>query len=212
MHTNIRPLRPGQFANSLDQARAWLSAATPADLAKVLSQCGEADRARLTLLLRDLIDEYPRELLGAPVLIDWRSPSVVVAMPSTYERAGNAELVGWLLPSASVLQPKPLPTVPVNANCASVVIAVFRAEGQTTIGDIENEWWSHLFSAIPATDSVHISARILLPLPDAIEAAQCLLPGSRPPPLYFLQDDARAWAIGAGLVFRRDLADRVGLN
>ena len=45
-------------------------------------------------------------------------------------------------------------------------------------------------------------------LPDAIEAAQCMLPGAKPPPLYFLSDVARAWAIGSSFIFHSDCAER----
>jgi hypothetical protein len=198
----IQPLHPAALEAAIADARAWLLTANVEQLAAV----APADRARLVPLLRDIITEYPDQLFGAPVLIDWRSPEdKVTSLPRTTERAGTAELIGWLLPSANVFRPQIQSTLPVQTNAVLHAIAVFRTQ---SIGDIENEWWQHLFSAIPAEQSVYVAANIVLPLPDAIEAAQCMLPGARPPPLYFLSDDARAWAIAAGIMFHSELVER----
>ncbi len=186
---------------------------------EMIQSADPADRPLLVTLLRDVITDYPRTLIGAPVLLRWSSARDILELPVPDSLDPNPdeglEFVAWLPHNAYIPAELPAPgdpptTVTIATHCIQCAIAVFRAAADApdpADHDIEHAWWATLFSATPLQDTVYLSARMLLPYPDALEAARVLYSTATAgkPPVQraaFLTDHAWAWAVDAGLQYR----------
>jgi len=216
-------LRSGQIPLAVERAQDLLQQPELAP-ESMIHLADPDDRPRLVTLLRDIITEYPHTLLGAPVLIRWRSSRATIELPvpDSLDPAPSAglEFVAWLPLDSRIPASLPRPGVPpatvtIASHRIQCAVALFRATPDAPDPDqhdISHDWWATLFSETPQQDSVYLSARMLLPYPDALEAAQVLyrtaFKGKPPTQLArFLSDDAWAWAVDAGLQYRRQLSE-----
>lgn len=209
-------LRAGQMDAALSVARSYCSAHDPY---RLLAAASDRDRPALVSLLRDVLTQYPHTLLGAPVLITYRSARAEIELPVPEERdrspSYDLDFLGWLplsahLPIDLPREDDPPATISIKTGCVQCAIALCRTSPD--LPDAEShtltaEWWAALFGDIPLQDTVHISSRMLLPYPDALEAARVLygIAATGTPPIKppgFLSDHAWAWAIDAGLQYR----------
>lgn len=201
------------------EMRNWLVEATPGDLANLLDGCTEFERLRIVVLLRDILTYHPKKLFGAPVLLDWRSPTrdqALLPFATNSNPNSSFTLKGWLPADASVLGSKPRTDLSADTNTVTTAIAVFEVDADiedVKADDIDNMWWGELFNQALTDDNVYLSSRMLLPLPDAIEAAFCMHSTATRrsavvEPTYFINKAVKAWALQAGQAFRDDWATR----
>ena len=87
------------------------------------------------------------------------------------------------------------------------VVAVFRSHpGLFDLDSVElpNLWWGHLFGTVKA--NIHLSARMLLPYPDALESARIMQASARgerlPTKLHFLTDTAWKMSCDEAALFK----------
>lgn len=205
-------LRSGNISTSLTVMRKWLSQAQPGEPERMLSAAMDAMKPRLALLMRDLLSRYPTTLVGVPMLVyampDFEGTGVCGAkmnlpFPTLEHTQPCKELhfLGWL--SCSTQLPLSLPFHPerhatqIPWSRPTSLVALFR--GQPDIFDLDqielpNSWWGYLFRACDA--NIHLSARMVLPYPDALEAARTMrdyLHGKMPSKGQFLSD--AAWTL-----------------
>lgn len=221
-------LARGDIRIAVDALRAWLETAKPGDPEAALANClDQTVRSKLTLLMRDLVSRYPYTLLGAPVLMylafndehsgDLRpSSSYRINLPrpslESMEACSNLQFVGWLpidtpLPIELPYRPESYELqVPVDKIVSAV--ALFRSTPdiyEFDHIDIPNAWWASLFQGAGPV-SVHLSTRLLLPYPDALEASRVMLSvaqeESQPSRGPFLTDGGWAWAMETGALFK----------
>lgn len=220
----VLTLRHGRIDQSFDLVQSWLKTARPGQLTALVNACPEQVRPRLTTLLRDVISGFPDVLFGCPILIH-AAPDVELDEPappclwlpsldaSEHQPCDGLRFEGWLSTDAELpvsLLPGPFkPTVPVPWRTSTSSVALFRHDhtrcAEESI-DIPAEWWANLFRSTPG--KVRLLGRMLLPYPDALEAARELqaaargesLPGSGA----FLRDCD--WARDSGLTFAAECA------
>lgn len=225
----LTTLNTGQVIKSVELMRAWLADAAPGEPEKLLAECDKAVRPKISLLMRDLLSRFPSTVLGAPVLLYCSDeiPDLDECRPSRTQSACSIQLpypprennqpcadlhfIGWL-PLATQL-PVRFPFRPEHhdarlpLNKIQAVVALFRSRPEVFDLDqleLPNTWWGELFR--PINGNVHLSARMLLPYPDALEAARVLHAAARGEPLPtnngFLSDSGYAWACDAGVLFQ----------
>lgn len=226
-------LQGGNMISAIKLLQSWLEGAAPGDMERALAEGTPAQQAALVLLLRDVMARYPATVLGAPVLfyIDDRyhglpgggirratdslaaARNPKVQLPFAYGARSqpnvNLHFLGWApidasFPLSMPFRPERYNTlVPTRQIYASV--ALFRSHpGVYELGslDLEADWWAALFAETPGF--VRLSARMLLPYPDAIEAAQVMYhtsQGTQPPRTWFLSESAAQWAQATGALF-----------
>lgn len=211
----------GDIRQSITLMRKWLDSAAPGEPEKLLEACPAALKGRVVLLMRDLLSRYPATLLGAPVLLmctpDSENPSAanrfLLPHPPAEHKQPCSELhfVGWL--AADTPLPVQLPYHPkhheVYAEMGQVTTAVALFRSHPGVFDLDelvlpNSWWGELFRAVDA--NIQLSARLLLPYPDALEAAQVLsgtvCGGELSCAHHFLSDNGWAWARDCGELFK----------
>lgn len=205
-------LKAGNVSKSLTVMRNWLNQAEPGEPEKMLSAAMDSMRPRLALLMRDLLSRYPTTLVGVPMLIyampDFEGPGVCGAKmslpfpdPEHAQPCEDLHFLGWLpcttpLPLALPFHPERHATQ-VPWSQPTSLIALFR--GSPDIFDLDqvelpNSWWGYLFRSAAA--NIHLSARMVLPYPDALEAARTMhsyLHGKVPRKGQFLSD--AAWTL-----------------
>lgn len=172
------------------------------DLELLLAAATGRDREMLVGSLRDVITDYPATLHGVPAILVWASRDICTrTLPITATKHGDLELLGWLPPDSLVLSrpPAPLPPLTVPVSQLSIVIAVFRSTTGAPPTCPTAAFWSDLFADVPKKEAVRIHSPMLLPLPDAVEAARVMIAGQAGDPgvLHFLSNEARTIAQGA---------------
>jgi len=211
----------GDIPQSIELLRNWLVGAHEGEPEQLLSECSPAARPKLVLLMRDLLSRYPSTLVGAPVLVfarpdvdSTRGPTAHAFLPyPTYEAARPCEdlhFLGWLpvgtqLPVAVPFRPERYTTkLPWFKSLAAV--AVFRSHpGVFDLEELElpNQWWGELFRPVEA--DMNLSSRLVLPYPDALEAAavmQAVANGDELPARgHFLSDAVWHYAREVGALF-----------
>lgn len=229
----VAALQKGEVRKSVELMQNWLTSAQPGEPERLIARCPVPWRSKLVLLMRDLLSRYPATILGAPVLVycteeddivslDCRpalsgantTRNVLLPYPSTQDLAQpcfDLHFLGWLpqnaqLPLLLPFQPERYP-VSVPINDISAAVALFRSHPDVFELDqleLPNQWWGDLFQ--PVHCNVRISARMLLPYPDALEAARVLSTAARGEPAParggFLSDNGWAWARDAGELFQ----------
>lgn len=220
----VNGLQQGDVAQCVQIMQGWLATAKPGDPEALLAAGPAEWRPKLALLLRDTLSRYPYTLLGAPVLAycaatEGESPAAKpqwkVRLPyptrEMEQPCRDLHFMGWLplgtrLPVELPFRPERYEAfAPMNEIFAAV--ALFRSHPEVFDLDqveLPNSWWGELFRPVAA--NVYLSARMLLPYPDALEAARVLSASARgePPPARtgFLSDHAWAWARDAGALFQ----------
>ncbi|MCU4119745.1 hypothetical protein [Variovorax sp. N23] len=214
-----RLLKDGKFERAIDLARNWLEYAQAGEPQKLLSACSPRMRPHLALLMRDLIAGYPEMLIGCPVLI-YATPELELDSPTppylalpcpevtTAQPCANVQFLGWLPATARAPLPQPLQLESFDAaiswSVPTAAVALFRAGAEAIASgvDLPATWWGQLFAATGG--NVFLTGRLLLPYPDALEAAGTLQatarPGSEPEGAVFLTETE--WAREEGMQFQ----------
>lgn len=222
----LKALREGCIDQAISQVRTWLVTAKPGEPEDLLAMCPDHSRAKLALLLGDLMSRYPATVLGAPVLMHMQPAESSMCprslpFPSTEQLQPNESMrfLGWLplstrCPLAIPFRPEhhAVTLAPRETQCA---VALFRARPDVfDLEDLEvpNMWWARLFSH--DTGKIRISSQMLLNYPAALEAGRVMLASARdgnaPPRTGFLSDELWGMAWNAGSLFQettRRLAD-----
>lgn len=223
-------LKKGDLGQAIALVRNWLATAKPGEPEALLARCPTELRGRVALLLRDLLSRYPATLVGAPVLLycvpdsdnessdclppaDQALPKLRLPFPSRKlsQPCSDLHFLGWL--SKDALMPIGLPFQPaqhaveIPQRQPVAAVALFRSHpgvfdlDSLTLPDL---WWAEVFMALAG--QTRLSARMLLPYPDALEAARVLHASARGEHLPcrggFLSDNAWAWASDAGALFQ----------
>lgn len=226
----VAALKKGDLGPAIALVRAWLASAKPGEPEALLADCPTELRGRVALLLRDLLSRYPATLVGAPVLlycvpdldadahdclppIDQVLPKRRLPFPSRQlsQPCSDLHFLGWL--SLDTQLPVELPFQPaqhaVEIPQREPVAAVALFRSHPGVFDLDtlslpDTWWAEVFLALPG--QTRLSARMLLPYPDALEAARVLHASARGESLPcrggFLSDNAWAWAGDAGALFQ----------
>ncbi|KVP16925.1 hypothetical protein [Burkholderia ubonensis] len=228
-------LKKGDVRKSLEVMRGWLAIAEPGEPEQLLVETSDAIRPRVALLMRDLLSRYPSTIVGVPMLLyaapDFEDASSgwarCLKLPFPGPQAGqpceDLHFLGWLqadtaLPIALPFHPEKYPDE-VPWMKATSVVALFRSHpGLFDLDSVElpNQWWGTLFE--PVSANIHLTARLLLPYPDALEAARVMQACSRGEPLpgkgLFLSDSAWSLACDEATLFqescRHQFGDAVG--
>ncbi|KVP75080.1 hypothetical protein WJ96_04765 [Burkholderia ubonensis] len=204
-------LKKGDVRKSLEVMRGWLAIAEPGEPEQLLVETNASFRPRVALLMRDLLSRYPSTIVGAPMLLyaapDFEDKSSTWArclqLPFPGPEAGqpceDLHFLGWL--QADTPLPIALPFHPEKYSHEvpwmkpTSVVALFRSHpGLFDLDSVElpNQWWGKLFRSVSA--NIHLTARLLLPYPDALEAARVLQACTRGEPVpdkgLFLTDSA----------------------
>lgn len=210
--------------------RHWLVTAKPGDPEALLAECPAEVRGKVSLLLRDLLSRYPSTILGAPVLVysvpeqdaeatdclpplDQTLPALRLPFPPRQlsQPCSDLHFLGWVSRDAQL--PLAFPFRPAEQSVELprlepvAAVALFRSHPGVFDLDtlcLPDTWWAEVFLALPGR--TRLSARMLLPYPDALEAARLLHASARGEPLPsrggFLSDNAWAWASDAGALFQ----------
>lgn len=222
----ISSLTRGDVSKSVLLMRSWLQTAEPGEPEALLAEAPASMRPRLALLLRDLMARYPATILGAPVLLYIsESPSgeclppladgtryIELPFPTgdSIQPCSDLHFLGWLPADAQL--PLQLPFRPERHKTKAPLeqmfacVALFRSNPDVFDYDtleLPNLWWGELLR--PVDGNIQLSARLLLPYPDALEAARVLQASARgetlPKRTGFLSDNGWAWATDSGLLF-----------
>lgn len=216
-------LKTGDIQNSMEVMRVWLSAAEPGDPEQLLAAMSTLSRPKAALLMRDLLSRYPSTVVGFPMLLyaapdfedmssGWTT-SLKLPMPDAgcSQPCEDLQFLGWV--SAEAQLPLALPFCqdqhPVDVEWAkpTSVVALFHSQpGLFDLDTVElpNQWWGSLFRSVSA--NIHLSARMLLPYPDALEASRVLQACARgeaaPNKGHFLSDSAWSLAHDEAAIFQ----------
>jgi hypothetical protein len=226
MKKTIEPALSAAFAaadiaRSIELLRNWLITAKAGEPEALVRETRAALRAKVMLLMRDLLSCYPATILGAPVLL-LASPdsdscrqqmphlSLPFPDPDTAQPCAELRFLGWL--PTDTLLPVALPfraeqhPVAVRWFKATAAVAVFRSHPGVFDYDsiaLPNSWWAELFQ--PTAGNIRLASRVLLPYPDALEAARVLeaAANAEAPAKQglFLSDAAWHWAHSEGVLF-----------
>jgi hypothetical protein len=219
-------LMRGDYAKVITLMLDWLCGCQPGDPGRLLDVCSPKLRSSVELLLRDLLTNYPKILLGCPLMLYAIQDNDNVVSASglglPFPRPRHAcpceglWFVGWL---RSELKPPiylPVSMEPRHNtliwNNATSFVALFCASEDlldTEQMQIPAEWWGDLFmkglNAQPV-GNVRIEGDLLLSYPDALEVAVAQQAGARGEPMpacgHFQQD--LVWAYEAGIRFGED--------
>ncbi|MFM0734353.1 hypothetical protein PQQ52_28110 [Paraburkholderia sediminicola] len=207
--------------SSIELLRNWLVTATAGEPEALVRETRAALRPKAALLMRDLLSGYPATILGAPVLLlahpdsdSCRRQMASVSLPppaaDTARPCADLRFLGWLptdtlLPVARPFRPEYHP-VSVPWFKPTAAVAVFRSHADVFDYDsieLPNWWWGELFR--PTAGNIRLASRVLLPYPDALEAARVLeaTANAQAPAEQglFLSDAAWHWAHSEGVLF-----------
>jgi hypothetical protein len=206
---------------SIELLRNWLITAKAGEPEALVRETRAELRAKVVLLMRDLLSRYPATILGAPVLL-LASPDsdscrkqmahLSLPFPDAYTAQPCADLrfLGWLpaatcFPIALPFRPEHHPAV-VPWFKPAAAVAIFRSHAEVFDYDsiaLPDLWWAELFRA--TAGNIKLASRVLLPYPDALEAARVLkaAANAEPPPEQglFLSDATWHWAHSEGVLF-----------
>jgi hypothetical protein len=228
MHRGVTAhLKAGRYCAAIESALGWLNCTSYPQLAQELAGLGRDEREPLLALLRDALllgGPLGGPLWGVPILLRYDSPAgrEGIFMPPTTLAAGVAR-VGWL--SVAVLEsdePLGFACKPASLGLPSGVVsgAVLVVQtDDTEPPELADDCVAEAMSIAPR-GRVLLSAGLVLPWIDALEAARTMLDGflskaplaaGMPLPLpgaagkaaapVFLPASAAANALGAGRAF-----------
>jgi len=226
MKKTIEPALSAAFATadiprSIELLRNWLITAKAGEPEALVRETRAALRAKVVLLMRDLLSCYPDTILGAPVLLfpypdsdACRRQMISVTLPSptpdTVQPCAELRFLGWLPTDA--LLPVALPFCPENHSVTApwfkptAAIALFRSHADMfdyNSIELPNAWWGELFR--PTAGNIRLASRVLLPYPDALEAGRVLEAAANAETpakqSLFLSDAAWHWAHSEGVLF-----------
>lgn len=224
----MRPEILNELENLLNRAKIseavvllkdWLQSAKVGDPEQLLAACDGPLQKRLAILFRDVLSRYPTTILGFPVLLEAERDSAVslarakavLPAPADNTRWPCADLLflGWA--SAETQLPLNIPyrqpcPFEIEWDTPTGVVALFRTTPHVFDLDslvLPDQWWFDLFSGFQG--KLRVSARVMLPYPDGLEAARALQAAARDqmiqPSNNFLSDGVWTWACNEGLAF-----------
>lgn len=196
-------LLAGDVGAALTGLKTLLVEATDSDVASWLAEAPPPEQARLAMLLRDLLAQYPATLIGIPAIVYWLPRAALAAqsayaplpVPEPAERKPcvDIEFLGWSTPEQSLLNPLPAPSPPwVTADRPTVAVALFKSSPDAhEHADfvIPSHWWWDFMEQMGGY--VQVTAKTYHPYPDAFEIArlmQARLWGRPEPKAYFISD------------------------
>lgn len=214
-------LRSADIGRSVAAMSAWLATAAPGAPTKLLQDASPALRPKLALLMRDILTNLPGTVMGCPVLL-WATPEEApsmtlwpadVALPAAGTQpapCNDLEFLGWVTDETKL--PLPLPFFqsqhPTNIPWLKPTCRVALFKAHPDLYDLDrlefpHTWWIGLLKDTPAR--IRLTSSLLLPYPDALEAAQVQTAVLRkePPPenLHFLSDKHFRAAVQEALLF-----------
>lgn len=215
-------LAQSNVKNALDLMRTWLATAAPGEPELLLAECQPELKPKIALLMRDLLSRYPHTIIGAPTLFYFKSDEEggVLGLPSpTIDSAypcHDLQFLGWAPLSTKLPLQLPFRNVRGSVRISScrieAAVAVFKSH--PNIFDHEelilpDSWWAYLFQERDG-NSVRISARVLLPYPDALESARAMLAAAYEGQSqtdfqlssHFIGASGLEWAHAAGQLFK----------
>lgn len=212
-------LNRAKITEAVSLTKAWLAEALPGAPEELLAACDGPLRSRLAILIRDVLSRFPTTILGFPVLLEaemlqgsgTHSPTAILPAPSDGTRWPCKDLMflGWAAAETKLplklpyRQPEPFE---VDWDCPTAVVALFRTTPHVFDLDslvLPDAWWQELFSEFQG--KLRVSARLMMPYPDGLEAARVLQAAARNQMTLtsnnFLADSAWTWACNEGLAF-----------
>lgn len=206
----LRSPSPGRAIEALS---AWAPQAGYPAAAALVHDCPEADRARLTSVLRDILSLYPTTLYGTPILMNLRSDRPYYDLPACDPMPiPEAIECRWqALGHSSPWHPDRQHAPGIICNRPNVMLLLARMPEHAPPPEVPDSWLGWRFSTLPEDEMMHISARMVLPYPDALEAARVMRDivatgESAATTTAFLSPSAHTWACEAARAFR-DFAD-----
>lgn len=224
--TTVRTaLSRNDMAYAIDAMRGWLASAQLGEPEQLISQCDADLKPRLVVLMRDVLSRFPHTLIGAPVLFFYdpeddceaehshKHIKLRLPFPSIDLNPPCAELhfMGWV--SMDTKLPVQTPFKPQHhelhapSNQIHSAVALFKSHPDVFDLDevvLDHVWWSELFRDVNGL--ISLSARFLLPYPDAIEASRILYSAARNEPcssdFLFLSNATVDMAKNAAALFR----------
>lgn len=206
---------------SIELLRNWLMRAETGEPEMLLRGMPAAVRPKATLLMRDLLSCYPSTVVGAPVLLlahpdsdscqrQMASVPLPSPAPDTEQPCTDLRFLGWLPADTHlpVSLPFELEHHPVSVPWFKPTAAIALFRGHAGVFDYDGielpqSWWGDLFR--PAAGNIRLVSRVLLPYPDALEAARVLeAAANADAPVeqrIFLSDAAWNWAHSEGMLF-----------
>lgn len=207
-------LRKSDLVQVLAWAKNWTRTANYDDICHLVADFPTAQRTQLKLLLSDVITGYPHCTWGIPTLFHYihaHDRCLTLPLP---EYSPNPDVTGisWL-PLGILRRKEPLRPTGENVSILSgdMACAVLIATTNTpTPPDFKDEFWAELFQLEDGA-RLHLSARMVLPYLEALEAGCALQSAARTgslsidTPRLFLSDAAWTWAQDAGIEWRHAL-------
>lgn len=209
----LNRLRNHDYIGAIQLARDYVAHHTRRDLRQLLAETPGDDRPALADLIRNVLSYGPVRY-GLPVLLTHTDEHDEIAAPASQPPPEGWASYHWTpakLYERSRLTARPkLQSMPTNKISAAVLVV----ETPDMLPPMDEHptpfWWGELF--LQATGRTVMSARMALPLPDAVEAAveawHAALELAPPAPPLFLSHQAQEFAREWGVEFRcRPTAD-----
>ena len=205
----IALLRSPNPTAAISALSAWAPQAGYQGAAALIRDCPEADRARLVSVLRDIMSLYPTTLHGIPILMHLRSERPYYDLPACDPKPVFEALdCRWqALKHDSPWHPDTQHKPGIICNRPNVMLMLVRMPEGAPPPEVPDDWLGWRYSTLPEDEQMHISARMVLPYPDALEAARVMRDAvvtgdSDSQQTAFLAPAARDFAIEAGRAFR----------
>lgn len=223
-------LEAGNFGALVPAAQQWLLYAPQTAVPYLIESCPPEQQAKLILLLSDLLARYPQNLAACPVLLypmqldktvqyNELGMGLPVTRSSLRSPAKDVNFLGWLPAQPLLARPDEYLAAQGQLRApwyqCSAALAVFEVP-ESFFGleeaHIAPQWWSDLF--FPTAGAIKLTARLMLPYPQAQEAARIMLDCAteKNPDMksWFLPDPAKSWALQEGLLFLHNCQSQLG--
>lgn len=193
-----------EFHRAVVLAQTFLATASYANIAAEVAAAPVELRERLVLLFRDVLSLAPRRRFGVPVLLLLRDPDRSrVRLPSHIRPPAEWRSYVWREACTTGEAPFVMLSREVIVLTGTVTAACLTLDlDQEAVPEIDDDWWRELMEH--SAESAIVLARMVLPWPDALEAACRMLSGARgelPDPALFLSPAAADFAYSAGREF-----------
>ena len=215
-------LKRRDFCAALDLVSTWNLTCASGDTLRLLDACNPKIRPNVTVLLRDVLSQYPNILLGCPMLFfvtldNPDNPQQLFDLPYPSDEnkkpCEELEFVDWVacgtqLPLSIPFQPKRHQNK-LNWRVPTAIVALFELKVRTADPDeirIPAEWWGRFFLRNMESSidfCVNLEGDLLINYPDSIDIAEVQQAGAQglnfPKPRFFQGD--LSWAYERGMRF-----------
>ncbi len=198
-------LREGKIQQAIDLLAPWLDEHGSMGLAVLLTLIPRRALHQSILLLRDLIDGYPRQLIASPTLLcvhpdecyrgghvftqepyPGTSDAFVLPgkRPHMVEPADGLTFLGWV--SVSEISPNigqeiaQAPEVRIPWGSISAAVGIFERDplDDGPVPEVPSEWWGDLFRGLDCCAA--LASPVMLPYAEAVEYARRMWVSSKP--------------------------------